>query len=98
MCRSWDGRPRLTGRGGEFAADAARASGDGTHQSWRTLTDQRVVGPSVLAGAGPGQVAVALSPDPLTSSGVIRPGDRVNLVGQTETGPAPSCRTRPCSL
>jgi Flp pilus assembly protein CpaB len=51
------------------------------------LTDQRVVGPSVLAGAGPGQVAVALSPDPLTSSGVIRPGDRVNLVGQTETGP-----------
>jgi Flp pilus assembly protein CpaB len=51
------------------------------------LTEQRVVGPSVLAAAGPGQVAIALNPDPLTSSGVIRPGDRVNLVGQTDTGP-----------
>ncbi len=51
------------------------------------LTDQRVVGPSVLAATGPGLVAIALRPDPLTSSGVIRPGDRVNLVGQTDTGP-----------
>ncbi|MEZ5119431.1 MAG: SAF domain-containing protein [Candidatus Nanopelagicales bacterium] len=51
------------------------------------LTDLRVVGPSVLAATGPGLVAIALNPDPLTVSGVIRPGDRVNLVGQTDAGP-----------
>lgn len=51
------------------------------------LTDQRVVGPSLLAATGAGQVAVAIPANPLTSSGLIRPGDRVNLVGQTDAGP-----------
>ena len=50
------------------------------------LTDQRVVGPSLLAGAGPGAVAVALPPDPLSGSGLVRAGDRVNLIGRTQSG------------
>jgi Flp pilus assembly protein CpaB len=48
------------------------------------LTPQRVVAPSAL---GSGEVAVALPPDPLTGSGLVRPGDSVNLVGQSQTGP-----------
>ncbi|MFN8184246.1 MAG: SAF domain-containing protein [Candidatus Nanopelagicales bacterium] len=50
------------------------------------LTDQRVVGPSLLARAGPDAVAVALPADPLSGSGLVRAGDRVNLVGRTQTG------------
>lgn len=56
-------------------------------QAGEPLTDQRVVGPSLLAATSAGQVAVALPPNPLMSSGLIRPGDRVNLVGQTDAGP-----------
>lgn len=48
------------------------------------LTRQRVVAPSAL---GFGEVAVALPPDPLTSSGLVRPGDSVSLVGQSQAGP-----------
>lgn len=51
------------------------------------LTVQRVVGPSALAALGPDRVAVALPQDPLASSGMVRPGDSVTLVGQTATGP-----------
>jgi Flp pilus assembly protein CpaB len=51
------------------------------------LTEQRVVGPSLLASGGADRVAVALEPNPLTASGLIRPGDLVNLVGQTDAGP-----------
>jgi hypothetical protein len=45
-----------------------------------------VVGPGLLASTGAGQVGVAIPPDPLTSSGLIRPGDLVDLVGRTQTG------------
>lgn len=51
------------------------------------LTEQRVVGPAVLAASGVDQVAVALPKDPLSASGLVRPGDRVNLVGRTDAGP-----------
>jgi len=50
------------------------------------LTTARVVGPGLLASTGAGQVGVAIPPDPLTSSGLIRPGDLVDLVGRTQTG------------
>lgn len=48
------------------------------------LTPARVVAPSVLSSA---EVAVALPPEPLTASGLVRPGDAVDLVGLTEAGP-----------
>lgn len=51
------------------------------------LTELRVVGQSLLADGGPDRVAIALTEDPLASSGLIRPGDLVNLVGQTDAGP-----------
>ncbi len=50
------------------------------------LTTGRVVGPGLLAASGAGQVGVAIPPNPLTSSGLIRPGDHVDLVGRTQTG------------
>ena len=45
------------------------------------LTTERVVGSSLLAATGPDAVAVALPADPLAESGLVRPGDRVNVVG-----------------
>jgi pilus assembly protein CpaB len=56
-----------------------------TIRSGEPLTAQRVVGPGALAG--PQQVAVAIPEDPLAGSGLVRPGDLVNLVGRTEAGP-----------
>ena len=56
-------------------------------RSGEPLTEQRVVGPSVLAGAGPDAVAVSLPADRWSGSGLIRPGDLVNVVGQTDGGP-----------
>lgn len=51
------------------------------------LTELRVVGQSLLAEVGPDRVAIALAEDSLAGSGLIRPGDLVNLVGQTDAGP-----------
>ena len=50
------------------------------------LTDSRAVGPSTLADLGPGSVAVALPEEPLSSAGLIRPGDRVDIVGRSQIG------------
>jgi Flp pilus assembly protein CpaB len=49
--------------------------------SGEPLTPQRVTGPSSLATAGAGAVALALPVDPLSASGLVRPGDRVDVVG-----------------
>lgn len=51
------------------------------------LTAARVAGPTALAGAGAGMVAVLLPEDAMTRSGLIRPGDKVNVVGQSQAGP-----------
>ncbi|HQR79876.1 MAG TPA: SAF domain-containing protein [Actinomycetota bacterium] len=51
------------------------------------LTPQRVAGPGALAELGTDRVAVALPADPMASSGLVRPGDSVTLVGQSPTGP-----------
>jgi Flp pilus assembly protein CpaB len=56
-------------------------------RSGEALTAQRVVGPDSLRDVGPDHVAVALPPDALSASGLVRPGDRVNLVGRTDAGP-----------
>jgi Flp pilus assembly protein CpaB len=51
------------------------------------LTTVRALGPRTVALAGPDRVAVSLPPEALTASGLIRPGDRVGLVGRTDAGP-----------
>jgi Flp pilus assembly protein CpaB len=51
------------------------------------LTPVRALGPRTVALAGPDRVAVSLPPEALTASGLIRPGDRVGLVGRTDAGP-----------
>ncbi len=51
------------------------------------LTAARVAGPGALSAAGTELVAVMLPEDPMSTSGLIRAGDRVNVVGQSETGP-----------
>ena len=51
-------------------------------RSGEPLTEQRVMGPSLLAATGPNAVAVALPSDPLAASGLVRPGDRVDVVGE----------------
>jgi pilus assembly protein CpaB len=56
-------------------------------RSGEALTAQRVVGPQALGEVGPDHVAVALPTDGLSASGLVRPGDRVNLVGRTDAGP-----------
>ena len=50
------------------------------------LSETRVVGPSALAELGGDVVAVALSKEPLSSAGLIRPGDRVDIVGRDDAG------------
>lgn len=51
------------------------------------LTALRVVGPSSLATAGAGEVAVLLPEDPLAKAGLLRPGDRVDIVGMSQDVP-----------
>lgn len=51
------------------------------------LTAERVVGASLLQATGPDAVAVALPAEPLAQSGLVRPGDRVSVVGGG-SGPA----------
>lgn len=51
------------------------------------LTPARVVGPAAVAALGSGLAAVPLPEDPLTSAGLVRPGDRVDIVGQSQAGP-----------
>jgi Flp pilus assembly protein CpaB len=48
------------------------------------LTATRVVGPSSLAAAGEGLVAVLLPEDPLAAAGLVRPGDRVDIIGRAD--------------
>lgn len=50
------------------------------------LTPARVTSPGALSAVGADQVAVMLTQDPLAASGLVRPGDRVNVVGQTQAG------------
>lgn len=50
------------------------------------LTPARVTSPGALSAVGADQVAVMVSEDPLAASGLVRPGDRVDVVGQTQTG------------
>lgn len=50
------------------------------------LTELRVVGPSLLSDFGPDTVAVAIPGDPVSAASIIRPGDRVNVLGQTAMG------------
>lgn len=52
-----------------------------TIRSGEPLTPQRVIGASSLTAAGAGAVALALPVDPLSASGLVRPGDRVDVVG-----------------
>ena len=47
------------------------------------VTAQRVVGPSALAAAGDGLVAVLLPEDPLAASGTVRAGDHVDVIGRS---------------
>ncbi len=56
----------------------------GPIQAGEPLTPARVVAPSALS---PAEVAIALPVEPLTSSGLVRPGDAVDLVGLTQAGP-----------
>ncbi len=56
-------------------------------RSGEALTAQRVVGPQALAEVGTDHVAVALPAEGLSAAGLVRPGDRVNLVGRTDAGP-----------
>lgn len=51
------------------------------------LTPVRALGPRTVSLGGPDRVAVSLPPEALTASGLIRPGDRVGLVGRTDAGP-----------
>lgn len=51
------------------------------------LTPARVAGAAALDALGAGLVAVTLPEDPMTASGLVRPGDRVNVVGQSQAGP-----------
>ena len=51
------------------------------------LTALRGLGPEAVDAGGPGRVAVSLPPEALTTSGLVRPGDRVGLVGRTDAGP-----------
>lgn len=51
------------------------------------LTPGRVTGPSALASVGADHVAVTLPADALAASGLVRAGDRVNVVGASEAGP-----------
>jgi len=60
-------------------ATAAIAAGE-------PLTAARVAGPGALSAIGADVVAVRLPDDALTRSGLIRAGDRVNVVGQTQSG------------
>jgi Flp pilus assembly protein CpaB len=76
-----------TGIVGRRAAAAIRAG--------EPLTEQRVLGPSLLAASGAHLVAVALPLDPLSCSGLVRPGDRVHLVGRAGTGPRTLVRDAP---
>lgn len=48
------------------------------------LTATRVVSPSSVAAAGEGLVAVLLPEDPLAAAGLVRPGDRVDVIGRTD--------------
>lgn len=61
------------------AATAAISAGE-------PLTEARVAGPGALRAIGGEVVAVMLPDDALTGSGVIRAGDHVNVVGQTQAG------------
>lgn len=66
------------------AADPATITGRRAASAIRAgepLTDQRVIGPSLLATAGADSVAVSLPADPLSASGLVRPGDRVDVIG-----------------
>lgn len=51
------------------------------------LTAARVAGPGALDQLGGDNVAVTITEDPLAKSGLVRAGDRVNVVGQSEAGP-----------
>lgn len=51
------------------------------------LTPLRALAPGTVSADGPGRVAVSLPPEALSASGLVRPGDRVGLVGRTDAGP-----------
>lgn len=57
----------------------------GPIKAGEALTEHRVVGPSAIGSAGPGKVAVALPEEPMSI--LIRPGDRVDVVGRVDAGP-----------
>ncbi len=66
------------------ARDPAAIVGRRAAAAMRTgepLTEQRVIGSSLLAITGPESVALALPSEPLSASGLVRPGDRVDVVG-----------------
>lgn len=65
------------------AADPAMITGRRAASAIRAgepLTDQRVIGPSLLTMAGADAVAVSVPADPLSASGLVRPGDRVDVI------------------
>lgn len=51
------------------------------------LTPARVASPTALASVGTDHVAVTMPAEALAASGLVRAGDRVNVVGAGEVGP-----------